>query len=313
MSNLAEKFKAVKKHDWSKAAVSLYVAKRRLVQRSARYTVLEVKADETLRSKLRSIAVAKIEYANQATSYDYNTADQDNDFLGINTAETDLPILINSITGDPSPEQAEKYEDLVGSWLYIARLDLPDHPPLFSVRRVSEGWTAKKVKNVANVIFKGDMLVDLKDEEIFRIDGKLDFFSFDGMLFIANKKNFEAALNFREGMINNRDVIVEEFKKTKLFVNADDISRLVGDNMKRLRKLSQIKKSGYYLDQGFLANLKKVSKSEGWEISYAADGRLEVTEDDIEIVLRVLNNDRLTSKINAENFDVDVKHKLSGE
>jgi len=31
---------------------------------------------------------------------------------------------------------------------------------------------------------------------------------------------------------------------------------------------------------------------------------------DIETVLRVLNNDRLTSKINAENFDVDVKHKI---
>ena len=59
-----------------------------------------------------------------------------------------------------------------------------------------------------------------------------------------------------------------------------------------------------------MANLRKVSEEDGWGIQYSPDGKLLVTEDDIETVLRVLNNDRLTSKINAENFDVDVKHKL---
>jgi hypothetical protein len=47
-----------------------------------------------------------------------------------------------------------------------------------------------------------------------------------------------------------------------------------------------------------------VNDEENWGIKYSADGKLLVTEDDIETVLRVLNNDRLTSKINSENFDI---------
>ncbi len=108
----------------------------------------------------------------------------------------------------------------------------------------------------------------------------------------------------------NRDEIIEEFKEKKLFVNADEIVKLVGNNIKLLRKLSQVKKSGYYKDKIFLENLKKTNDEEGWEISYSENEQIIVTEVNIETVLRVLNNDRLTSKINQENFDVDVKHKF---
>ena len=57
---------------------------------------------------------------------------------------------------------------------------------------------------LVNAIFKNNMLVDLEQGELFRIDTKIDFFSFDGVLFVADKKNFETALNFREGMERNR-------------------------------------------------------------------------------------------------------------
>lgn len=155
------------------------------------------------------------------------------------------------------------------------------------------------------------MLMDLEQKEIFRIDGKVDFFSFNGCIFIANKKNFETALNFREGMERNRDEIVNDFKDLKIFADADEISRLVGDNVKRLRKLSQVKKAGYYKEIGFMKNLKRVNEEENWGIQYSEDGKLLVTENDIDTVLKVLNNDRLTSKINQENFDVDVKYSLN--
>jgi hypothetical protein len=130
------------------------------------------------------------------------------------------------------------------------------------------------------------------------------------VIFIADKKNFEAALNFREGMEKNRDEIVKEFKQANLFVDADEISNMVGNNIKRLRKLSQVKKAGYYKEKNFLQNLKQVNEDENWGIQYSDDGKLIVTEEDIETVLTVLNNSRLKSPINQESFDVDVKHKF---
>lgn len=309
MEELQNSFNEVKEINWNEAVVSFYVVKRRLANREAKYEILQVNVDENLRKKLRKVANDKVKRSNQALEYDFNTSDLDDNVLGIATEETDLKKLIDSIIAEEAPKTADSYEDLIGSWIYIARLE-KDEQILYSVRRVSEGWTTKKVSQLINMIFDNNMLVDIEQKEIFRIDGKVDFFSFNGMIFIADKKNFETALNFREGMERNRDEIVEEFKETNLFVDADEISNLVGNNIKRLRKLSQVKKSGYYKEQHFLQSLKQVNETENWGIQYSEDGKLIVTEDDIETILTILNNSRLKSPINQESFDVDVKHKL---
>lgn len=310
MNELKNKLNTIKTIDWDSASVSFYVVKRKLIQRIAKYDIFHVNVDKPLRRKLRGITSGIIKKSNVAIEYDFNTADLDDNLLGLPTTDTDLHAILQTLQGDEEPQTVGQYNALLGSWLYIARLDVKDQPPLFSARRVSEGWTTKKVKQLINMVFQNNMLVDLGEQEVFRIDGKVDFFTYDGIIFIADKKNFETALNFREGMERNRDEIVKEFFSLGLFENATAVSDLVGNNLRHLRRLSQVKKAGYYKDPNFLANLRKVSEEDGWGIQYSPDGKLLVTEDDIETVLRVLNNDRLTSKINAENFDVDVKHKL---
>ena len=309
MENLQENFNNVKNVNWNESVVSFYVVKRRLINREAKYEILQVNVHENLRKKLRKVVNDKVQKSNQALEYDFNTNDLDDNVLGIATEETDLKDLIDSITAEETPEIVDSYTSLIGSWIYIARLE-KDEQILYSVRQVSEGWTIKKVSQLINMVFDNNMLVDIEQKEIFRIDGKIDFFSFNGVIFIADKKNFETALNFREGMEKNRDVIVEEFKKTNLFVDANEISSLVGNNIKRLRKLSQVKKAGYYKEQNFLQSLMQVNKDENWGIQYSEDGKLIITEENIETVLTVLNNSRLKSPINQESFDVDVKHKI---
>ena len=309
MENLQENFNNVKNVNWNESVVSFYVVKRRLINREAKYEILQVNVHENLRKKLRKVVNDKVQKSNQSLEYDFNTNDLDDNVLGIATEETDLKDLIDSITAEETPEIVDSYTSLIGSWIYIARLE-KDEQILYSVRQVSEGWTTKKVSQLINMVFDNNMLVDIEQKEIFRIDGKIDFFSFNGVIFIADKKNFETALNFREGMEKNRDVIVEEFKKTNLFVDANEISSLVGNNIKRLRKLSQVKKARYYKEQNFLQNLMQVNKDENWGIQYSEDGKLIITEEKIETVLTVLNNSRLKSPINQESFDVDVKHKI---
>ncbi|MBN4079625.1 DUF4868 domain-containing protein [bacterium AH-315-C08] len=312
MEELKKLFKKLKKHDWGKSVVSFYVVKRRLIERKAKYEVMQVNIAQNLQKKLREIANKKIAGANDVLEYDFNTTDLDDNVLGIPNSETDFEEILKVINAEEEPHFAKSYEDLLKTNLYISRLDIKGEQPLYAIRYVAGGWNAKKVTQFIDLIYKDNTLVDLDFKEIFRIDSKVDFLSFDGTIFIADKKIFETALNFRVGMESNRDEIVEEFKKLKLFDNPQSISELVGDNMRRLRRLSQVKKSGYYKNENFLENLKKINKKEGWGIQYSKDGKLIVTEDDIETVLRVLNNDRLTSQINKENFDVDVKHKIGG-
>ncbi len=310
MSNLKKIFKEVKKQNWSKATVSFYIAKRRLQKHKAHYSVLQVNTDVRLRKKLRTVAVGWISKANNVREYDHITSDLDGDVLGIDTDGTDFQALVDMIMGEKSPEFVSGHSELLGAWMYIARLDLPNLNPLFAVRRVSGMWTTKKVSQVISMFFKDSMLFDLDQKELFRIDGKIDFYAFSGLIFVADKRNFEAVLNFREGMERSRDEMVNEFKKERLFEDAEKVGQLVGDNLRRLRKLSQVKKAGYYKDKNFIEKLKKISVEDGWGLEFSDDGKLMVDEESIDVVLRVLNNDRLTSKINEEDFDVDVKHPI---
>ncbi|PKQ62524.1 hypothetical protein BZG02_12435 [Labilibaculum filiforme] len=310
VESIQESFETVKDIDWTQATVSLYIVKRKLRNRKATYTTSLVNIDPKLGYKLRNIANNKINSSNEALEYDFNTSDLDNNVLGIEAEETDLQQILNDMNAEEPLPTIGNMDDLLNSWVYIARLDVADQEPLYTVRKISEGWKAKKIRQIGmNMIFSGNMLVDLEQQSIFKIDNQVDFFSFNGTIFIANKVNFESALNFRDGMEKNRDIIIEEFKTINLFVNAHEISKIIGDSLPRLRKLSQVKKSGYYLDQDFLTGLQMVAQEDDWDIAYTDDGKLIVTQENIDSVLLVLNNGRLTSKINDESFDVDVKHK----
>ena len=309
MNQLQQTLKSAKGHSWQNAAVSFYVIKRQLAHREANYEALNVNIDQALARKVRTIVKGKIEKSDAVREYDFNTADLDDDVLGLKTAETDLQKVVDLIGSGDVPS-AKSYDDLIGSWLYVARLDLPNTPSLFGVRKLSPGWITKEVSQLVNAIFKNNMLVDLDQGDLFRIDSKIDFFSYDGVVFVADKKNFETALNFREGMERNRDAIIKEFEQLELFANAQDIAALIGNNVNRLRKLSQVKNSAYYRDPNYLKALKRINKSEHWGLNYDGNGRIIADKDTIEHILKYLNNDRLTSKINKEEFAVDVKHKL---
>lgn len=144
MDELKNTLNTIKTIDWDSASVSFFVVKRKLIQRSAKYDIFHVNVDEPLRKKLRGITSGKIKKSNVAIEYDFNTTDLDNNLLGLPTTDTDLHAILQTLQGDEDPPTVDQYEALLGSWLYIARLDIKDQPPLFSARRVSEGWTTKK-------------------------------------------------------------------------------------------------------------------------------------------------------------------------
>lgn len=299
----------LKKVNFDSAIVSFYVVKRSLYERNASYSIKRVQLEEKLMQKFRDIVLDKLSSANEVIPYDFNTADQDQDFLAIDIYETDVQEILRSL--ETSQEQVAKYDELLGTWVYIIQITTPDEQEkLFAVRKVSDVWSTKKVNSWVNLFYHECMLRDLEEKKIFKIDGKLDFFVYNNSIFIADKKAFESAMNFRQGMLNNRDEIVDEISSLGICENPNELKEIIGDNMKLLRRLSQVKKAGYYKDPEYLKNARKVCCDENWDISFSETGKIEIRKDNIDTILRVLNNDRLKSPINAEKFDVDVKHKL---
>ena len=132
-----------------------------------------------------------------------------------------------------------------------------------------------------------------------------------GNIFIANKKNFETAMNFRQKLRHNRDVIIDEITRLAIFDHPELLRELIDDKLKLLRQLAQIQKSGYYRNAECLRKAREVCRHEQWNIAFNECGQLIITPETLPEILEILNNDRLVSPINQEKFSVLQKHEVS--
>lgn len=113
-------------------------------------------------------------------------------------------------------------------------------------------------------------------------------------------------MNFREGMKANGAEVLADFEKLNIFDNVEIIKEFVGSNLHHLRKLSSIRKSGYYKQPDYMQKLIEVNNTEKWELQIVKN-KIIVEKETVELLLKLLNNDRLRSPINHELFDSAAK------
>jgi hypothetical protein len=313
MDELQKLLRRLKYVEWGQGLVSLWVVNRSMSQRQANYEILKVEAEDKLRSKLRGFLTRKIDQSNLVEEYQPVTDDQDERVFGIKTLETDFSAIQKhieeTVTKGSAGNLVTTPEQLMGSWGYIIRVQKVDKV-LYGFRQVSRLWTTKKVRNLMSLLFEKEMLVDLDDKQVFHLDSLIDFMVFEDTLLILDKKHFESAMNFRAGMEQHRDDVLVEFAKLKLFPDIEPMRATIGDNVRLLRKIAMVRNSGYYRDQAFVEKLHALNKKKGWGL-VIENGQIVVTPENVELVLTLLNNDRLTSEINEETFDVAVKKPVS--
>lgn len=289
---------------------TFWLVKRKLSQQQAKYSVLKVDTDVKLEQKLKQAVIGKIsDKGYQLDAYDFLTSDQDNGLLTIDSAASDVTLIQAEIDKGTANPKVEKYEELLDSWAMAIKLEHQDKA-LYAYRKINKFNHSARLSHVSFIQFKDQELKDLDEKEIFTIDTQIDFFTYEGTTFIANKKEFESTLNFRAGMEKNRDVVLQEFVDLKIFSDASLLKEHIGANLNYLRKVSSIQKSGYYKDAKFLEELIKVNEQKGWGL-VIENGAIVINEASIDLVLTLLNNGRLESPINHEMFDAPVKKKVT--
>jgi len=298
--------KAIKTFDFGKWTATFWLVKRYVANREAHYRVLRVNTDAKLQKRLNGYVASQLHGRNfHLTEYDYNNADGDDTLFTIAADTTDFPQVEKAIsTGFDNPI-AKDYTELLNSWAYVVQLE-HGKDRLYAWRKISTLTQPKKVESRKATFFVEHKLIDVEDKEVFLIDPRFDFFVHDGTIFIANKKEFETSMNFREGMKNKAAEVIQSFNEGGHFKNIDLIQKHVGDNMHHLRKMASILKAGYYRQPDYIQRMIEVSKEEGWELK-VEDGQVVVEEETIDLLLKLLNNDRLRSPINNEIFDAAAK------
>lgn len=309
-TKVAKKMAHLRQMDFKSWATTIWLVKRYLdAHKKAHYSVLRVDIDKKLQGKLKRAVTDRIQGGDfRLDEYDFLTADQDDRLLTIESTETDFTKIQAEVDKGLSNKKVEKYDDLLDSWAYVIKLE-HQGGAVYGVRKINKFTRSAKLKAVSYFIFEDKKLVDLDDKQVFALDTHIDFFTYDGTAFIANKKEFESVLNFREGMERNRNVILAEFVDLKVFVDVEPIRRVVGENLHLLRKMSSIQKSGYYKKKTFLDELIKKNVEKGWNLK-VENGVIVVDENSVDLVLKLLNNERVESQINHEVFDAIVKKKV---
>lgn len=313
MSNKAHKatLKAIKAINLKKWTVTFWLVKRYMANHSAHYSVLRVNIDAKLQRRLNGYVANQLQCKDfHLAEYDFNNADGDDTLFTIMADATDFPKVEVAIDTGFDNAIAREYQDLLNSWAYVVQLEHGDDR-LYAWRKISTLTQPKKVQSRQATFFVEHKLVDVEDKEVFLIDPRFDFFVRGGMIFIANKKEFEISMNFREGMKAKAAEVIQNFNESGHFKGIELIQKHVGDNMHLLRKMASILKAGYYQQPDYIQRMIEVSKNEGWELK-VEDGQVVIEEETIDLLLKLLNNDRLRSPINNEVFDAAAKARVSG-
>ena len=235
--------------------------------------------------------------------------DTDDVLLTVASDATDFPRVELAIQQGFDNDRAKEYSDLLNSWAYVIHFEHGGEH-IYAWRKINAMTQPKKVESRKVLFFQNHRLTDIAEDEVFLIDPHFDFFAYEGITFIANKREFESSMNFREGMKSHGNELLTKLEALSFFSDVAPIREFVGDNLHHLRKLASIRKSGYYQQPDYLKKLIEVSAEEGWDLKIE-NGKIVVEAATVELLLTLLNNDRLRSPINQEVFDSAAKKKVS--
>src|ERR1700720_2080480 len=175
-TNLTTTLNKVKSLPLEEFDAALWIVKRSLRALTAKYSVASIKTSRKLQQKLEDILADAVALANRAESYEYLSADQDEDTaLTLDISETDLAAVAEQIADGSDNPRIEKPEDLFDSWAYVIELRRKNES-LLGLRKISDGWKLKQKEKYYTTLLRNGVLVDYEDADIFKVEKKLDCF-----------------------------------------------------------------------------------------------------------------------------------------
>lgn len=290
----------------SRAIVSLAIVKEYKRDRVSQYDIKYVPLEQGLERRLRTIVLNHIERSNSVEEYAFDCPEPEEDQVrAINYEATDFYRIFETLAQlNPEEDVIENVDELVKAKAYLIVLRNREGIQVVGFKTLPENWKMKHSRGLIPLLYKENRFEDLDDDNVFSISNTIDLIYFNEVLFILSKKEFEKGLNFREGMINNANLMYEEVIQMNLFVNIEILTTKVSNNQRYLRKIAIIRNLGHYRNPIFLQRLQLISVQKGWEIQFD-NGQIVFTENNLDAILTLLQNKRLHSELTNQDFDVE--------
>jgi hypothetical protein len=301
-----DKLIALDLKDWS---VTFWIINRRMAKKEASYDAVRVDIDKKLERRLRGYLAGQLQgNTYKELPYAFTNVDTEDVILTLEESDCDFPKVRDSIAKGFDNPRVKEYDELLHAWAYVVHFAL-GRKTLYACRKITTATDPKRVQSRSVLFFENHRLIDIDDKDVFLLDPTFDFFVTDGTVFIAHKRGFESAMNFREGMKAYGDELLAEFDTRKLLSDTKPLRDHVGNNFHYLRKLAAIKRAGYYKQPTYMTRLIQVNEELKWGLT-VENGQIVVEVEKIDLILTLLNNDRLRSPINEELFDSGAKRPV---
>jgi len=285
--------------DLAAANLSLWIFKRR---NAGGFSAKSIDVTDALANELRRIAGAAILARTEVD--DYSLTEQCNEVscLHVGTDETcfsDLAAVVNVPAEEHRVTGERDFQNLMG---YVVRLRIGEQI-VYCVKQVTDAWKTKKARTVINVVLHANQL-DLVEDRSFTISKLIDFVVFGDDLFIMNKRAFEYILSYKIEYANSFVELQREEAFTTRFVDMQPLIDHVGSNTMHLRRMAVIHQKAHYRDEAYMTRLREVNAQEGWDIQFDEAGRIAANKNSMKVIMQVLLNHRLYSRLSLSTFDV---------
>jgi hypothetical protein len=288
-----------KEFDLANGVLSLWVFKKR---QTGGYTASSIDVTEGLATELKNIIARTLNYRTEVEDYSFVAQRNEVSCLHVGTDETSFSDL-KALLDEPAEEHRIKgeraFKNISG---YVIRVRVGTRI-LYCVRQVTDAWKTRKARSVINVVLRANRL-ELVEDRSFTIAKNLDFFVLDNDILIIDKRAFEALLNYKIEYVDSFTALQADPIFLGCFTEMAPLITHVGTNVMHLRRMAVIQQKANYANPDYMNRLRVANGQEGWNINFDPAGRIVATADTMRVIMQVLLNHRLYSKLSLTTFDV---------
>lgn len=222
--------------------------------------------------------------------------------LSIGADETYADGMI-AATADPLPQRrATTLRHIQNTDFYVIKL-VSDGITLYAVRKADSSWHTKRRAKAIDALFRDETLT-LEPAPAFSLSTYVDFFIFDGIIYMMDKGNFESVLSYRQAHTNQFLALQAEPEFVSIFKDMNPLVAFIGTNKIQLRRACAIQTKGHYRDPGFMQRLRERFQQYRLNIIFDEHGLLVPTPETCRDIMTALLDHRLSSAFSEEIYDV---------
>ncbi|AIY39891.1 hypothetical protein LT85_0731 [Collimonas arenae] len=298
---MSNEFNSLRTFDFAQATAHLWVFKKSTT--SKKYLAHYVPTDDALTNTLKELIQSEMKRITEFLPYSYLSQTNENSCLATSQQGTDFEFLKAQVDR-PEPEcHAKGIKDLKGADGYLVKFS-NNGETVYAIKRSTASWKTSYPKKFINIIFSDGELSAAEDNG-FSIERNFDFFCKDALIFIANKRSFESAMQCKFAYTQAFSDLQNSPSFSALFTNLQPLVTYVGNNSIQLRRMATVEQKNLYAQPNFLANLQSVNGTRNWGINFdPVTNKIIACDLTAKTILQVLLDHRLMSEVTDNIYDV---------